>query len=253
MSRLAMISATLMIVSPLAAQHVLPVGSRASAVADAATPARFTFDAPGAGVLTVVVSGADDASLQISDQDGQPLGDGSADIDHGGNLGLEHVTAVITEAGEYTLTVTLLSDTNGGDFMIQAAFVAEAAYETTSDPDRRPSLASSIAVGASHDDQIAPGAGDRVDWFTLVATETTSLVFVTRVSDGNEGDLVIEGYLAGDFSTAVARSDQDLQGVMGNESLTLNVNPGDVVHLKVQSLFDSGDPIPYRLSIGSMP
>ena len=78
-------------------------------------------------------------------------------------------------------------------------------------------------------------------------------MFVTRVSDGNEGDLVIEGYLAGDFSTAVARSDQDLQGVMGNESLTLNVNPGDVVHLKVQSLFDSGDPIPYRLSIGSMP
>lgn len=44
---------------------------------------------------------------------------------------------------------------------------------------------------------------------------------------------ILEVYTDGDFSSAADRSDQDMQGNTSNESVTINLEAGDSVHVKV--------------------
>lgn len=68
-----------------------------------------------------------------------------------------------------------------------------------------------------------------------------------------DGDLALEVYLDGDFTTPAASSDQDLQGNLGNESVTVEVRAGQPMHIKVRSFHSSGAAIPYRISVTRVP
>lgn len=236
----------------LVAQEPLPAGPAEATLGSSGMTA-YTFRAPAAGILTVAVKGSDDLSLAVMDVDGQPLPEGSSDADLHGSVGDEMLSLVLPEPGTYRIEVRALGGDGGGRFTISTGFVAMPGFARPADPDGRPSAARDLAVGASHDDEIHPAAGDHRDWYRIRVAEAGTVVILTRVADDFEGDLVLEAFLAGDFTDAVSSSDQDLQDNAGRESLTLEVRAGDVLHVRVASVFSSGDAQPYRISVGRMP
>lgn len=254
MSRLALACLLLLAVSaPLAAQSPLPVGSTAAGALGAnGEAARYRFLASGSGVLTVVAHGTDDLTLAVMDEDGQPVADGTADRDLNGNVGSELLSVVLTEGGTYLVEVRS-HGSEGGSFTVGGAWVPMPAFARPADPDGRPSRAGRLTIGATHTDALHPDEGDQWDWFTVSVTERTTLVVVTRMDEGVQGDLALEVYLDSDYSTPAVQSDQDLQGNLGNESVTVDVRAGQPMHIKVRSLSSSGDAIPYRVSITRVP
>lgn len=254
MSRQSLTLMALLALAPtLAAQAPLPVGSttlgRFGASGEAA---RYTFTASAPGVLTVVVHGEEDLTLAVMDEDGQILTDGTADRDLGGQVGAEVLAVVLGEPGNYRVEVRSYSD-KAGSFRIGATFVTMPGFARSPDPDGRPSLARPLAIGAAHTDQVHPDEGDQWDWYTVTVTEASTLVLLTRVEEGIDGDLALEVYLDRDFETPAAQSDQDLQGNLGNESVTVDVRAGQAVHVKVRSYSTSGDAVPYRVSVTRVP
>ncbi len=254
MSRLARVLLVLAILpAPLLAQTALPVGSTAAgALGTNGEAARYRFQASGAGVLTVVAHGTEDLTLAVMDEDGQPVVDGTADRDLNGNVGSEMLSVVLTEGGTYLVEVRS-HGTNGGSFTVGGAWVPMPAFAKPADPDGRPSRAGRLSIGTTHTDQLHPDEGDQWDWFTLSATERVTLVIMTRTDEGVEGDLALEVYLDNDFSTPAVQSDQDLQGNLGNESVTVDVRAGQPMHVKVRSYSSSGGPTPYRVSVTRVP
>jgi hypothetical protein len=119
------------------------------------------------------------------------------------------------------------------------------------DPYRRPSAAKSMAVGTPIDDTLKGDDGDQWDWFTLKPAETGTLVLVLRRTAG-DADLALEAFLDGKFTAPVQRSDQDLQGNTGDESVMLNVSAGQTVHVKVSSLVSNPN-AGFRLSSSILP
>ncbi|HET9066960.1 MAG TPA: hypothetical protein VFN22_14165 [Gemmatimonadales bacterium] len=231
----------------------LPIGTRGQGSADEATPARFSFSPTTTGLLTIAVSSTVDLGIRVTDVDGQVLPDGTGDVDYAGKPGLEFLTVPLSVVEKVTVEVSSIGG-EAGAFTITAGFVAEPAFAVPADPDRRPSLALPLTVGASHTDALAPNSGDRWDWYTITAQDDGTLVFVTRADgEGDPGDVALELYLGDDFSTPTAQSDDDLQDVATNESVTVNVRKGDTVYLKVISLFDSADSFGYRVSVGRVP
>lgn len=238
----------------LSAQAALPMSGKATGTVSSEMPARFTFTPSGPGVLTVVVKAADDVTIRVVDADGQMLPDGSADNDVNGATGLEFLALPVGHADPLVVEVTMLSEEGGnGAFTIAGSFIAEAAFARAADPDRRPSLAKALTVGAASEESVNAGEGDAWDWFKVTATESMTLVIVTRMAEGTEGDLTIEAFTEGNFAEPVANSDQDLQGHTGNESVTVDVKAGQTVHVKVASLFGSGGAAAYRISVGKVP
>ena len=239
---------------PVLSQAALPINGKANGTASSESPATFRFTPTGAGILTVVVRGADDLTIRVVDADGQMLPEGSADQDVNGSTGLEYLALPIGYAEPLVVQVALLSEADGGGaFSIAATFVAEEAFARAADPDRRPSLAKELTVGAATDESLNPEEGDAWDWFKITASEAMTLVIVTRMVEGTEGDLTIEAFAGESFTEPTADSDQDLQGHTGNESVTLDVRAGQTVHVKVASLFGTGGPSPYRISVGKVP
>jgi hypothetical protein len=235
-----------------AAQSPLPIGGHATGRAGE-SPARYTFTPSGPGILTVAVSSDQDVGIRVLDVDGQPLPEGMADLDFGGNAGREFLTVPIAVVEAVTVEVAMISGGDGA-FTVSAGFLPEPAFAMPADPDRRPSLAGVLEPGATHVDELAPTEGDRWDWYTVTATEDGSLVFVTRADgEGDPGDIALEAYLNDERVDAAAQSDQDLQDSPANESLTVIVAKGDRVYLKVASLFNSAERFGYRVSVGRMP
>ena len=239
---------------PLLAQAALPMNAKANGTATTEAPATFRFTPSGPGVLTVVVKASDDVTIRVVDGDGQMLPEGSADNDVNGSTGLEFLALPVGYAEPLTVEVTMLSEEGGGGkFTISASFVAEEGFAKAPDPDRRPSTAKALNVGAASEETLNADEGDGWDWFKITASESMTLVIVTRMAEGTEGDLTIEAYTDGAFDTPAANSDQDLQGHTGNESVTVDVKAGQTVHVKVASLFGSGGASPYRISVGKVP
>jgi hypothetical protein len=250
-ARLAVLS---LLAVPLAAQAPLPIGSKASGTTSSEAPAEFRFTPPSAGVLTIVVRGNDDLTIQVVDEDGQLVPMGTADGDNNGSTGLEYLAVPIGQADPLRVRVTLLSDDGGsGAFTISAAFLAEEGFAQAADPDRRPSLARALTVGGAMEESLNPEEGDRWDWFVIRASEAMTVTVLTRMDEGSTGDLVLSAFTGGNMDAEIAHSDQDLQGHLGNESVTVALKAGDVLHIKVASLQDSGGAAPYRISVGRMP
>ncbi len=236
----------------LVAQDPLPAGPTQATLGPSGATT-YTFRAPAAGVLTVVVQGSDDLSLAVTDVDGQSLPDGTTDADLHGKVGDEMLSLILPEPGTYRIEVRALGGDGGGMFTLSSGFVTMPDFARPADPDGRPSSARDLAVGANHNDVINPEAGDHRDWYRIRVAEAGTLVILTRVADEFEGDLALEAFMGGDFTNAVSRSDQDLQGNAGRESLTLEVRAGDVLHVRVSSVFSSGGAQRYQISVGRMP
>ena len=92
-------------------------------------------------------------------------------------------------------------------------------------------------------------SGDYWDWYVLTAKRSGTLTVLTRAE---EGDLVLEAFTDGEYTEPMESSDQDLQGVSGNEALTLSVMEGETVYFKVRA-FSEGSSIQYRLQVGFIP
>jgi hypothetical protein len=86
----------------------------------------------------------------------------------------------------------------------------------------------------------------------MKSAQAGTLVIVTRRVGEGDTDLVLEAYLDSNFSQPAQRSDQDLQGNNASESVTLQVNAGQVVHIKGSANF-SNAATKYRLSSNLVP
>ena len=75
---------------------------------------------------------------------------------------------------------------------------------------------------------------------------------ITVITEAPEGDLALEVFEGGNFAEAINRSDQDMQGVAGNESLTIQAAAGQTYYFKVSPVFSSADAIAYRIRVGIM-
>lgn len=231
--------------SPARAQSALPMGAPAAGTASSDAPAEYTVVAKTAGVLSAAVQGTGDLALSLVDEDGQTLPDGNADRDLNGSDGTELLSVTIGEPGTYRVRVRVQSG-GSSTFQIAGSFLAFPAFARPGDPDRRPTAARALAVGKPHEDALDPSAGDAWDWFSFKADTAGALAIITRPVGDGDPDLVLEVYTGGDFSRAEDRSDQDMQGNSANESVTVNVTAGQVVHVKVSSNFSRA--ARYRLS-----
>lgn len=241
----------LMLLTPAAAlaqAGELPVGSTATGSASTSQPAVFTFSAGSAGFLTVVVRavGETDLLIVLADTTGQPLPEGRSDQDLMGDTGAEQAVFTIPRAGDYQVRVEAFS--GGGDFRIMASWIPYADAEQTADPDGNPDAAAALTPGTPAQDSIDPAAGDAWDWFKVTAE---SGGIITVATEG-EGDLQIEVFAEGAYGEALERSDQDMQGSRGNESLTVRAEAGQTFYFRVSPVFSSTDRITYTIRAGIM-
>lgn len=231
----------------------LPIGARGQGSVAENTPSRFQFTPSAAGLLTISISSSIDLGIRVVDPDGQALPSGVGDIDFSGKPGLEFLAVPLGTVEPVTVVIESVSG-DAGAFTIASSFIAEPAFAMAPDPDRRPSLAQSLQVAQPHQDTLDPNAGDRWDWYVITAPADGSLVVVTRADgEGEPGDLSLELYVGNDFENPSVVSDDDLQDVATNESVTAIVKKGDKVYVKVNSLFESAEPFGYRITVGQLP
>jgi hypothetical protein len=238
--------------TPVAAQAPAPLPMGAPAQGKAGDdPTEYTLVAKSAGVLSVAVQGTGDLALQLVDEDGQQMPDGSTDRDMNGSEGTELLSTTITEPGTYRVRVR--SQGGGGStYTIAGSFLAFPAFQRPADPDRRPGGAKAIQMGKAYEDALDPGNGDSWDWFVMKAAEAGTLTVVTRQLGSDDApDLVLEVFTGGNFGDAQDRSDQDLQGNSASESVSVQVSAGEAVHVKVSGNF--GRAATYRLSSSLAP
>jgi hypothetical protein len=236
---------------PLIAQTPLPVGSTRPVSVPAEGAAELTFEASAAGFLTVVVrsTGGEDISLSVTDDEFQSLPGAAVDGDIGGNLGAEQLVVGLPRPGRYVVVVEALGG-DGAGLEIGATFLPTTLAALADDPDGRPSGAVSVATGASRDDTIDPSRGDMWDWHRIEVVTNGVLTLLTRTE--GEGDLRLEVFEAGSYREPLESSDQDMGGVLGNESVTLTVQAGASVYARV-SAFNGNEAIKYRLASGLIP
>lgn len=215
--------------------------------------ARYRYTAAGAGVLTVAVHGVADLVLKVTDQDGQPLPDGTSDRDLRGVMGAEILAVMIPRRGDYLVEVSANGGGGAIPFSISSSWAGMPPFERPEDPDGRPGTAKPFEAGQAIEDQLHLDEGDASDWYTLRAPSAMTLFIMTRVPEGAEHDLVLEAFLGGNFTEATVRSDQDLQGVLGNETVSVDLKAGDVLHVKVSALGERGGAMPYRISVTKAP
>jgi len=215
------------------------------------SPVEYAVVAKSAGVLSVAVKGQGDLSLQLVDEDGQVLPNGSADRDLNGDEGTELLSATISEPGSYRVRVRRQGGEKG-TFTIAGSFLGFPLFQRPGDPDRRPGSAKPVNVGKAYEDGLDPEAGDSWDWFVMKAAEAGTLTVVTRqLGNGDAPDLVLEVYTEGKFTDAQDRSDQDLQSNSASESVTVQVTAGQAVHVRVSGNFSTA--AKYRLSSSLAP
>ncbi len=214
-----------------------------------ASPAVFQFAAETAGVLTVVVRGTDGVDLRIAVTDdlGQPVVDGTADRDLGGDSGAEQVTVTLPAAGEYQVRVTSFSGSASGAFRIASGWIAFPDAQAPADPDGRPTNANALVPGTPIEGDLNPTGGDAWDWF-VVTSDTAAAV--TVLTEAPVGDLVIEVFREGEYGEATGRSDQDMDGITGNESLTARIEAGGRLYFKISTAFASQGPLTYSIRAG---
>ena len=83
-------------------------------------------------------------------------------------------------------------------------------------------------------------------WYRFSAPETGTLRLATRASGSNDGDLVIEAYLDEVFDFSVARSDADRDGDPAKESIEIDLQAGQVLHVKVSQWGVQQDALSYH-------
>lgn len=234
------------------AQAALPLGTPQQGKVASDTPTEYTFVAKTAGLLGVAVQGDGDLAFSVTDEDGQQLPDGNVDRDLNGSEGTEMISMLISEPGTYKVRVRV-QGASAATYSIGGSWLSFPPFaRASSDPDRRPRTARPLVVGKAHEDSLDSESGDLWDWFVMKPAQAGTLAIVTRRVGEGDSDLVLEVYLDSNFAQPADRSDQDLQGNNANESVTVNVNAGQVVHVKVAGAFSRVN-TKYRVSSSLIP
>lgn len=247
------LAASLLLPTTLRAQSVLEPGTTVttSVTGDGTATHRIRLDR--AGFLTVVARSENgvDIRLTIRDDEGQVLPDGHVDGDVGGDLGAEQVVLAVPTPGDYLVAVETYG-MGGATYTLGASFLASDLVATAPDPDGKPSGARPVAVGQNHEDSLDPAGGDAYDWFRIDVEQAGVLTVLTRSDD--DGDLRIDLFAEGDFGEPVDSSDQDQNGALGNESISVDVAPGESWWVRVgPSQLGYGSAARYRLASGLIP
>jgi hypothetical protein len=224
----------------------LPIGKMEGGTATDGNPAVYTYTATTAGVLSVAVAGTGDLAIRVIDEDEQQVPEGSTDMDRFDSVGNEQLAVTLTEPGVYRIIVRM-QEQGASKFQIGAAWIPFPGFAQASDPDRRPGQARVIDIGKSYEDSLGTPASDRWDWFAFEPKTAGALTIITRALADSKVDLGLEVYLASDLSKPVVKSDQDLQGSEANESVTLDVTPGQKIVVKVTGA-SGGTSGKYRIS-----
>ena len=145
-----------------------------------------------------------------------------------GNAGAEHFSRALRRPGEYRVRVGSFME-ELGEFSIGATWLPVVAIEVPPDPDGSPDTATMLVPGTPLEDTLDDAVGDAVDWYIV---EATADIVVTVITEG-EDDVFLEAYVDGDFSSYTDRSDQDLQGSGGNESVTVRLRTDEKAYFKV--------------------
>lgn len=247
MVSMALVSVPIVLVGFASAQDVsdLPLGEMTSAQLAAGDGTTFRFVAETSGLLTVMVHAEDiDLFVEISDAIGQPVEDGRADLDVFGNTGTEHLSRPLRRPGEYQVRVGSFME-EVGEFTIGASWLPVAAIEVAPDPDGSPDGATELVPGTPVDGALDSGSGDAADWYVVEATADIVLTVITEGPD----DVFLEAYNEGEFNSYADRSDQDLQGSGGNESVTVRLRAGEKAYFKVMPFSGS---VQYSIRAGVM-
>lgn len=244
--------ALLLLPGALAAQEPLHLGSVVQGSLLTGGDTYFAFRAPSAGFLTVVLrgDGEDDLVLSVADAEGQPLPDGRSDQDLGGVTGAEQLVVVVPRAGEYRVRVESFSG-YASSFRLGASFLPASFVEVPPDTDGSPAHAIQLEIGASREDAVDPRGGDAWDWYRIPVASAGVLTIITRGQ--GMGDLRLETFEEGAWGDVVDLSDQDMDGDLANESLTLNVRAGQAVYVRVMTVGSAYGRVPYRISSGLIP
>jgi hypothetical protein len=185
--------------------------------------------------------------LIAADEDGQPVQDGRSDRDLNGSSGTEQLAVTLTEPGNYQVIVRRQGGGSESTFQIAAAWLPFPAFaRAASDPDRRPGQARALKVGQALEDGLDRDGGDAWDWYVFKVAEAGTLVVVTRPVGSETPDIVLEAFTGNSYSQADDRSDQDMQGSSAQESVSINVNTGATVYVKVSTI--SSQSGKYRIS-----
>ncbi len=223
----------------------LPLGEMTAAQVISGDGATFRFVAETSGLLTVIIHGEDiDLFIEVSDAVGQLVEDGRVDFDLFGNTGTEHFSRALRRPGEYQVRVgSFMSEL--GEFTIGASWLPVAVIEVPPDADGTPDTATALLPGTPIEDRLDPSTGDGSDWYFV---EAATDVVLTVITEG-EDDVFLEVYNADDFSSYMDRSDQDLQGSGGNESVTVRLRAGERAYFKVVPFSGS---VSYSIRAGVM-
>jgi hypothetical protein len=231
----------------LAAQIPLPLGRTTEASLSGGELAyAFAAAEPGYLVLILRASGGEDLTLTVTDGEGQVLPDGRSDQDLNGDVGAEQLLLAIPTPGNYVVKVRCYDE--HASFQLGSTFFPSGMAAVPDDPDGRPSGAIELAVGESHDDALDPAAGDRADWYRIRVDRGGTLTVLTRAE--GDGDLRLERYVEPEFGEPTESADDDREGILGNESLTLDVDAGEVVIIKVVPSYTGSPAVRYRISSG---
>lgn len=244
--------AAIVIAPPAFAQTPLPMGDMATGRLVGDEAAEYTVEVGEPGFLTVVVRGDGDEDLRflVTDDEYQVLPDGSVDLDVGGDRGAEQFVVALPWPGVYRVLVESYGS-GGASFHIGGTFLSAETAAAAPDPDRKPSGALELAPGGDHEDALDPAGGDLFDWYRVTAAEAGSLTVLTRA---DSGDLRLDLFLDGDFRESIDFSDQDQGGVLGNESLTVDVVAGQTVYVRVTySGVGMAEYAAYRIAAGFIP
>ena len=239
------------LVMPVSTQTRLPIGTTEAVQAPPGGSAEIEYDAAGPGFLAVVVrsTGGEDVRIAVTDTDYQTLPGAASDHDLNGDVGAEQLLVTIPYAGTYRVLVETFGG-GGANFEVGGTFLPSDLASADPDPDGLPSTSSELPVGETREDSIEPAVGDSWDWFRLPIDAGGVLTVFTRAA---EGDLRLDLYEDGAYRDALNSSDQDLDGVYGNESVTWNVSPGSTVFVRVSAALGGGDRVAYRIGSGLIP
>jgi hypothetical protein len=219
------------------APPTLPLGGSVRGTVDGGV-SEWVVDVREAGMLAVAARADDDADLvlEVMDVDGQPLPEGYMDGDHGGSRGAEQVVVAIPWAGRYRVQVRELSD-GAGAFELGAGFFAMRSVARREPAHARPGTALHLDPGQGAAGVVDGPEGAAWQWFRLSPRFPGTLVIEVKAT---VGDLVLEAYRPPDFKAIWEASDQDLEGVLGNERLALPVGAGETVFLRVRDRDPAG-------------
>ncbi len=223
----------------------LPLGEMTAAQLVTGDGATFRFIAETSGLLTVMIHGDDiDLFIEVTDAIGLLVEEGRVDLDLFGNAGAEHFSRALRRPGEYRVRVGSFME-ELGEFSIGATWLPVVAIEVPPDPDGSPDTATMLVPGTPLEDTLDDAVGDAVDWYIV---EATADIVVTVITEG-EDDVFLEAYVDGDFSSYTDRSDQDLQGSGGNESVTVRLRTDEKAYFKVMPFSGS---VRYSIRAGVM-